>query len=209
MIPRLAIHSAVSRSSSEIDHRASNEPIITHTAQPSMTAPANGRMRSRSNASRCDGTSSGTARAGRELRTTNGMATTVRAGDHEEGPGDPERPDQQRGDGRAGGEPTDLGGEQPPQVVPDALGVGEDQDAPHGRDGHADADPHHEAPGEVRHEVARCSQHDEAGDVEAHPDQHEAPGVAAIGERGDEDLGEEAGEEAHPEDGTELGRVIP
>ena len=35
VMPRLAIHSLVSRSSSTTDHSASNEPIITHTAQPS------------------------------------------------------------------------------------------------------------------------------------------------------------------------------
>ena len=33
-------------------------------------------------------------------------------------------------------------------------------------------------------------------DVEGHAAEHEQPGVAAVGERGDEDLGEEPGEEA-------------
>ena len=38
--------------------------------------------------------------------------------------------------------------------------------------------------------------HEQPGDVEHHAAEHELAGVAAVGERGDEDLGEEAGEEA-------------
>ena len=44
VMPRLAIHSLVSRSSSTTAHRASNAPIIRNTAPPISTAPANGRM---------------------------------------------------------------------------------------------------------------------------------------------------------------------
>ena len=59
-------------------------------------------------------------------------------------------------------------------------------------------------PARYGHEVAGRGEHDEAGDVEAHAEQHEPAGVAAVGQRGDQDLGEEAGEEAHPDDGAEL-----
>ena len=137
VMPRLAIHSAVSRSSRAIDHSASNEPIITHTAQPSSTAPANGRIRSRSKARRCDAATVGRRRLGRGVAHDERHGEDVGGGDHEERPGDPERADEQGGDGRPGGEPGDVGGEQAAEVVADAVGLGHDHDAADGRHGHA------------------------------------------------------------------------
>ena len=208
VIPRLAIHSAVSRSSRAIDHSASNEPIITHTAQPSRTAPANGRIRSRSNASRCDVTrSSATAPAsGRELRTTNGTAATLAAAMTRNGPGMPSGPTSTAATAGPAANPPTSAASRRPRLWPMSSGSDEDDDAAHGRDGHPDADAHHEASAEVGHEVAGRGEHEQAGDVEAHADQHEPPGVAAVGERGDEDLGQEPGEEAHPDHRAELRR---
>ena len=118
------------------------------------------------------------------------------AGDDEEGHGDPEAPDQQRGHGRTGGEAGDVGGEQAPEVVPDAVGVGEDHDAPHGRHGHPDADTHHEATEQQGEERAGEGEQHESGDVDADAGEHQLAGVATVGQRGDQHLGEEPGEEA-------------
>ncbi len=52
MIPMLATHLVVPRSACTSAHSASNEPIITNTAAPNTTAPANGRILSRSTARR-------------------------------------------------------------------------------------------------------------------------------------------------------------
>ena len=68
-----------------------------------------------------------------------------RRGDGQERRRDPERADQQRRQGRPGGEPGDVGGEQPPDVVADAVRFGDDHDALDRRHGHPDPDAHHEA----------------------------------------------------------------
>ena len=196
-MPRLAIHSAVWRSSRATDHSASNEPIITHTAHPISRAPVYGRSRSRSNARRCDASGESTASTiWRELRITNGRAATMAPAITRNGHGDAEAPDQQGGHGRAGGEAADVGGEQPPEVVPDAVGVGEDHDAPHGRHRHPDADAHHEATEQQREERAGEGEQHEPDDVDGDAGEHQLAGVAAVGERGDQHLGEEPGEEA-------------
>ena len=202
-MPRLAIHSAVSRSSSDDGpqgvERADHHPhraAEQHGAGERADAQQVERQALRRDGSAVVGDA-------RELRSDERQGDDGAAGDDEERRRDAERPDEQGGDGRAGGEAADLGGEQPPEVVPEALGVGEDDDAPHRRHGHADADAHHEAPDEQRHERAGDGQQEEAGDVEHHADEHEAPGVAAVGERGDEDLGEEPGEEADADDRAE------
>ena len=52
---------------------------------------------------------------------TNGRATSVAAGDHEERGRDAERPDEQRRHGRAGGEAGDVGGEQATEVVAEPV----------------------------------------------------------------------------------------
>ncbi len=53
VMPRLAIHSGVSRSSWTTSHSASKAPIIKNTPAASTTAPATTFDRSRSTASRC------------------------------------------------------------------------------------------------------------------------------------------------------------
>ena len=111
----------------------------------------------------------------------------------------PNGPTSSAGDGRPGREPADVGGEQPAEVVADALGLGDDHDAADGGDGHPDADAHHEPADEQRHEVPGRGHQQQPGDVEAHPAEHELAGVATVGERGDEDLGQEPGEEADPD----------
>ena len=124
-------------------------------------------------------------------------------GDDEERHGDAERPEEDGSDGGPGREAADLGGEQAPEVVPEAGGVGEDDDAAHRRHGHAHTDAHHEAPDQQRHERAGPGEQQQADDVDGHAGQHEGPGVAAVGQRGDQHLGQEAGEEADADDRAE------
>ena len=184
VMPRLAIHSLVSRSSSTTAHSASNAPIIIHTAQPRATAPANGRMRSRSKAAAACGGS--TVSSTRALRATNGRATSVAAAMTRNGPGMPNGPTSSGRHGRSGGEAADVDGEQAAEVVADPLRLGDDDDAPDRRHGHADTDAHHEPARRSSGTKSRGRGHQqEADDVERHAAEHEVAGVAAVGERGD------------------------
>ena len=128
-----------------------------------------------------------------------------RRGDEQERPRDPERAHEHSGDGRPCGEPTDVEGQQPPQVVPDALGLGDDDDPSDGRHGHAHPDAHHEPADEQRHEVPGRRHHQQPDDVEHDAPEHEVAGVATVGDRSQEDLGQEPGEEADRDDPTERG----
>ena len=119
VMPRLAIHSAVSRSSRATDHSASNEPIITHTAQPISRAPAKGRRRSRSNAMRWD--ASGGPRPStirRELRTTNGRATTVAPAMTRNGTGMPNGPTSMAATAGPAAKPPTSAASRRPRLCP-------------------------------------------------------------------------------------------
>ena len=123
-----------------------------------------------------------------------------RAGDDEERRRDAERVDEQRRHRRPGSEAADVGGDEPPEVVPEAFRLGEDDDAADRRNRHPDADAHDEAPGEQRQEAGGERHQHEATDVEHHPAEHELAGVAPVGQRGDDQLRQEAGEEPDPDD---------
>ena len=172
-MPRLEIHTSVSRSSSTTAHSASKAPIISQTAQPITTAPANG-----PDAQQVDGEALahgdgglGDGRAGDERQRDQ-----RRRGDDQERRRDAERVDEQRRHGGTGGEPADVDGDQAPEVVAQPIGVGEDHDAADRRDGHPDADPHHEAPGEERHDVGGDGHQHEPGDVQQHARRRRAGG---------------------------------
>ena len=140
----------MSRSSSTTAHSASKAPIINHTAEPRTTAPANGRIRSRSTAKRW---LTGAVSSATVVRATHGTTSSVAPGDDEERRRDAERVDEQGRHRRPGGEAADVGGDEPPEVVPEAFRLGEDHDAADRRNGHPDADAHDEAPGEQRQEA--------------------------------------------------------
>ena len=112
-------------------------PIITNTADPITTAPANGRIRSRSTARRrLVGSTVSCTRTASDER----QQEQRRRGDDEERRGDAERADEQRRDRRAEGEAEHVGGEQPAEVGAEVVGIGEDHDPPDCGSGGADAD---------------------------------------------------------------------
>ena len=200
-MPRLEIHSAVSRSSSTTAHSASNAPIINHTAEPSTTAPANGRMRKQ--VERRSAALTGAVSSATVVRATHGTTSNVAPAMTRNGAGMPNGPTSSADTAGPGGEPADVGGDQPAEVVPEAFRLGEDHDAADRRHRHPDADAHDEPAGEQRHEAGGERHQHEAGDVERHPAEHELPGVAPVGQRGDQQLGQEAGEEPDPDDRAE------
>ncbi len=178
VMPRLAIHSLVPRSLWTSAHSASNVPIITKTAAPITTAPANGRMRRRSTASR---RLVGSIVSCTRTRATTGNSSSVAAADDEERRGDAERPDQHGRDRRAEGEAEHVRGEQPTEVRPEVVGIGEDHDAPDGRRRGADADAADETADQDRQQRGAEGHQHEAEHVDGHPDQHDPAGVTAVG----------------------------
>jgi hypothetical protein len=89
VMPRLAIHSLVPRSRWTTAHSASNDPIITNSAAPNTTAPANGRIFSKSTARRRFGA---TVLSSTWTRATNGKSTAVATATTMNGAGIPKGP---------------------------------------------------------------------------------------------------------------------
>ena len=126
-------------------------------------------------------------------------------GDDEERGRDAERPDEHSRHRRSEREPTDVGREQPAEVLAEPLGLGQDHDASDRWRRHADPDTHHQAPDEERHERGRQRHHHQTDAVQADTEQHQLSGMPAVGAWRDQDLREEAGEEADSDDGAEQG----
>ena len=89
VMPRLAIHSLVPRSWWTTAQSASNDPIITNNAAPNTTAPANGRIFSRSTARRRFGE---TVLSSTCTMATNGNRTAVATATTMNGAGIPNGP---------------------------------------------------------------------------------------------------------------------
>ncbi len=77
VIPRLAIQSAVFRSSSTSTHSESNVPIMTNTAAPKHSAPRYGRRRNRSKANRAGSMSPAAPPSSTCTRAISGRQATV------------------------------------------------------------------------------------------------------------------------------------
>ncbi len=122
VMPRLATKSLASRSSSTSDHRESNVPIIRNTRDADHD-----RGHERPEAEEIEGEPGGgvspTSRFGHRHPGHQREADHGRQRDDQERRRDPERPDQHRRDRRAEREPTDVGGEEPAQVVPEPVAV--------------------------------------------------------------------------------------
>ena len=168
-----------------------------NTAEPISSAAANGRCRSRSKANRDDGDRGA---LGDLHPRHDGKAADDQHGDHEERCRQAERLDQHRRQRRAGGEAGDVGRQHHPQVAAQVGRVGEDDDAADGRVGHPDPQPHDEPRPEQRRGRLARGHPDQAHHVEHQPCVDQAAGVAAVGERGDQRLGDERGDEADGHD---------
>ena len=178
----------------------SNEPIMTNTAAPSTTAPANGRIFRRSTARRRmrARTALADSHAGDERQHDQGGG-----GDHDERCRDAERADEQGRDRRAECETEHVGGEQPAEVLAEMVRVGEDDDATGGRYRRTDPDARDEPADEDRGERGAEPHQQQADHIDRNPEQHDSPRMAAVGERGDEHLRQERGDEPDPDDDTD------
>ncbi len=110
-----------------------------------------------------------------------------------------EWPGQRGRDRRARGEAEDVGREQAAEVLTEVLRIGQDDDPADGGEGGPDADPGDDATGQDRRQRLTESHHQQPDHVAEHTDDDQPAGVAAVGEGGDEDLGDEGGEEAAPD----------
>ena len=135
------------------------------------------------------------------------QAQDGRDGDHEERRRDAERADEDGSHGRAHGEPEDLGRQQQAEVRAELVWRREDHDAADGGLGHPRADAHHQPGQDERQERGAHRHADEAHHVEQHAEVDEPAGMASIGERRQQDLGEERREESGGDDRAERSRA--
>ena len=115
------------------------------------------------------------------------------------------RADEYGGDRGTHGEPEDVGAQEAAEVGAEVLVVGEDYDAANCRQRPADADAGDDAADHQDRETFAESHQQKPRDVDRDTGDDDAPGVAAIGDRCDQGLGEEGGDEADTDQPSDRG----
>ena len=166
------------------------------------SAPTSARERSRSNANRGRWRLAAGSDSSTRTRMITGGSRRVATAITRNGAAMPNG-DQHRRDRRADREPGDVGGEQHADVAAEVIGIGEDHDPADRRRGDAGADAHHEAPAASTTTVSPNAIASRPTRLNDHPDVDEPTGVTAVGERREEDLGDERREEPDRDDHAE------
>ena len=128
-----------------------------------------------------------------------------RCRDDQERRGESVGADKHSGDRGTHGEPEDVGAQEAAEVGAEVLVVGEDDDAANCRQRSADADAGDDAADHQDREAFAERHQQEAGSVDRNAGDDDAPGIATIGDRRDQGLGEEGGDEADTDQPSDRG----